>query len=107
MTKTIAPRDFAHREIRDFGEDRRDWIRHVISDGTIPENYRLVAVAVALRMNHRTEESFPSTRTIALDVAVHVRTVIRAIKFLEGRSLLKVTHRKRGVNRYEMVPLWK
>lgn len=107
MTKTPTPSDAAHRQIRDFGEDRRDWIRHVISQGDIPENYRLIAVAIALRINHRTEESWPSTKTIALETATSVRTVIRGINFLNERGLLKITRRKRGGNRYEMILPWR
>ncbi len=107
MAKKVSAKEFAYRENRDFGEDRRDWIRLVIGNQEIEPRHKLVGVAVALRMNHRTEESYPKTATIALDVGVSVRTVIRALKILEGKGLLKITRRKRGVNRYEMILPWK
>lgn len=107
MDKIVSAHDFAYRETRDFAEDRRDWIRLVIGDDEIEPRHKLVAVAVALRMNHRTEESYPKTATIAADVNASIRTVIRALKILEGRGLLKITRRKRGVNRYEMRLPWR
>lgn len=107
MTKKSSPAEFAYRETRSFGEDRRDWMRLVLGHTDLEPRYKLVGVAVALRMNHRTEESYPKTATIALDVNVSVRTVIRALKALEGLGLLKITRRKRGVNRYEMLLPWK
>ena len=107
MDKKVSPAEFAYRQSRDFGEDRRDWIRLVIGDEEIEPSHKVVGVAVALRMNHRTEESYPRTATIALDVGMSVRTVIRALKVLEGRGLLTITRRKRGVNRYEMNLPWK
>jgi hypothetical protein len=107
MLKKSDAFEQAYRQVRDFAEDRRDWTRMVISDEGLHPNYRLVGVAVGLRTNHRTEQSFPSTKTIAVDVSVSVRTVIRAINALEARGHLKITRRKRGVNRYEMVLPWK
>ena len=92
---------------RTFAEDRRDWIRTIISDGSIPANYRLVATAIGLRMNHATEDSFPSLKTIAMDSSTSLRTAIRATQFLEEKGYLKVARKRRGGNRYEMVLLWK
>lgn len=107
MLKKTDKDHLHYRETRDFGEDRRDWIRTVIADGELESNYRLIAVAIAMRMNHRSEESYPGTKRIAEDTATSLRTVIRAINKLEGEGYLKVTHRKRGVNRYEMLLPWK
>lgn len=106
MDEKVSAAQVAYRESRDFGEDRRDWMRLVIGHTEIEPNHKLVGVAIALRMNHRTEHSYPKITTIALDANCSVRTVIRAIKALEAEGLLKVYHRKRGVNRYEMALPW-
>jgi len=99
--------DFDGESAKEFAKNRREWIRHVMADGDILPTYRLIAIAIALRVNYRTEKSWPSTKRIAEDTATGLRTVIRAIKFLEDKKLLEVTHRKRGVNRYEMLYPWR
>lgn len=99
--------DFDGEAAKQFAKNRRDWIRHVMGNGDILPTYRLIGIAVALRINHRTEKSWPSTKRIAEDTATGLRTVIRAVKFFEAQKLLRVTHRKRGVNRYEMLYPWK
>lgn len=93
-------------EARSFAEDRRDWMRLVIGNGDIPQNYRLVGVAVALRMNHATEDSFPALKTIADDASVGLRTAIRAVQFLEEKGYLRIKRKRRAGNRYEMVLPW-
>lgn len=119
MKNIDAKELWLHRQVRDFAEDRRDWMREVMGDTDLEPTHRLIAVAIALRINHETEESWPSIAKIAEDTGTSPRTVIRAIKILagedevvgrdgtitkpsKGKHYLIVQRRKRGGNRYSM-----
>lgn len=117
MKPTTPNGSATYRQIRDFAEDRRDWMRMVIGDRDLEPTHRLIGVAIALRINHETEKSWPSIKTIAADTATSPRTVIRAIKVLsgtdgtekkpgKGRRYLRVEHKKRGGNKYSMNIFW-
>jgi hypothetical protein len=51
--------DFDSQAAKEFAKNRREWIRHVMANGDILPTYRLIGVAVALRINHRTEKVGP------------------------------------------------
>jgi hypothetical protein len=82
--------------------------------------HRLIGVAIALRINHATEDAWPGIPKIAEDVGASARTVLRAIDVLSGedkpkvkdgvvvkpalgKKYLRVVRKKRGGNRYQMI----
>lgn len=85
---------------RDFVKFRDEWMKHILSKDWLSQTERIVGSRVALYVNFDERYARPSVATIALDTALSKRTVIRAIKKLEGEGLLHIEHRKRGVNRY-------
>lgn len=114
---TTTREHWAYRQIRDFAEDRREWVRLVMADKDLEPTHRLIGVAIGLRTNHETEKSWPSIKRIALDTGTSPRTVIRAIKILagedgstekpgKGKNYLSVKRRKRGGNHYSLNFPW-
>lgn len=117
MDTTALKQHWTYRQIRDFAEDRRDWMRHVMADRDLEPTHRLIAVAIGLRTNHETEKSWPAIKKIAADTGTSTRTVIRAIKILagedatekkpgKGKNYLSVKRKKRGGNEYSLNFPW-
>jgi hypothetical protein len=120
MDKVGTREHWLEREVIQFAEDRREWIREVMADKDLEPLHRLVGVAIGLRINHRTENAWPGIPTIAKDVGASPRTVLRAIEVLAGedkpkmkdgqivkpslgKKYLKVSRKKRAGNKYEMI----
>lgn len=121
MKKQIGSKEhWAERQLIDFAQDRREWMREVMKDRDLEPLHRLVGLAIALRINHATENAWPGIPKIAADVSASTRTVLRAIDVLSGedkpklkdgvvvkpslgKKYLRVIRRKRGGNRYEMI----
>jgi hypothetical protein len=111
---------WAERQLIDFAQDRREWMREVMRDRDLEPLHRLIGVAIALRINHATEDAWPGIPKIAEDVGASARTVLRAIDVLSGedkpkvkdgvvvkpalgKKYLRVVRKKRGGNRYQMI----
>ncbi len=111
---------WAERQLIDFAQDRREWMREVMKDRDLEPLHRLIGVAIALRINHATEDAWPGIPRIAEDVGASARTVLRAIDVLSGedkpkvkdgvvvkpalgKKYLRVVRKKRGGNRYQMI----
>jgi hypothetical protein len=87
----------------DYVQFRDRWMKHVLGKDWLPEKHRLIAVRIALYANFDEQYARPMLATIAIDTAISVRTVVRAIARLEKEGLLKIDRRKRGVNRYFLI----
>lgn len=120
MDKINSRDHWSERQIIDFAHDRREWLREVMKDKDLEPLHKLIGVAIGLRINHATEDAWPGIPKIAEDVGASARTVIRAIEVLAGedkpkvkdgvvvkpalgKRYLKVSRKKRGGNRYEMI----
>jgi len=84
----------------DYAAFRDRWMKHILGKHWLPERHRIIACRLALYVNFDEQFARPSVATIALDTSCSVRTVVRAVAFLEKEKLLQIDRRKRGVNRY-------
>lgn len=94
---------------RIFYANRIEWMQALLAHKTAPERYKLVGIAIVLRINPPQMVSFPEMGTIALDANVSKSTVIRATKWLEDEKWIMVHRygskdgRGRQSNRYSML----
>lgn len=88
--------------------NRIRWMQALLADTDAPERYKLVGMAIVLRINPPHLVSFPEMGTIARDTNVSKSTVIRATKWLEENKWIMVHRygskdgRGRQPNRYSM-----
>jgi helix-turn-helix protein len=68
---------------------------------------RFVAVAISWHLNRDTGDAWPGFATLAKETGLRQRTVIRAVKWLESKGHLHVTHSRGGnvPNRYRPIPV--
>lgn len=97
-------------ESRMFYSNRLRWMQTVLADREMPERYKLVGLAIVLRINPPHFVSFPELGTIAEDANVSKSTAIRATKYLEAGGWLfihrygnKKNSTGRQSNRYAML----
>jgi hypothetical protein len=57
---------------------------------------RFVAVAISWHLNRDTGDAWPGFATLAKETGLRQRTVIRAVKWLESKGHLHVTHSRGG-----------
>jgi Helix-turn-helix domain len=83
---------------------RELWQRQLVSDRKIPGNYLKVAIAIGWHINRFSGWAHPGISTLAKLVRLSRPTVIRAIKWLEQKSHMRVIRtradNRRGSNRY-------
>lgn len=108
MTKNFPPELSAAGE---FYRNRDLWTTHVAERVDIHPTTRLVGIWIGQRVNRHTDNTWHQASTIAAKLGVSVRTVLRAVKTLEGEGLIVVRRDgrrgiKKAVNRYEMVYPW-
>lgn len=96
-------------EDRLFYTRRIQWVQALLADKDAPERYKLVGIAIGLRINPPQMNAFPEMGTVARDTNVSKSTVIRATKWLEEHKWLMVHRygskdgRGRQPNRYSML----
>jgi DNA-binding GntR family transcriptional regulator len=86
---------------------REQWQRQIMADRERQSNYVLVAVAISWHLNRDTGDAWPGFATLAKETGLRQRTVIRAVKWLESKGHLHVTHSRGGnvPNRYRPIPV--
>jgi DNA-binding MarR family transcriptional regulator len=97
-------------ETKIFYSNRLRWIQALMAHKKAPERYKLVGIAIILRVNPPSFQSFPEMETIAGDTNVSKSTVIRATKWLEDHKWIFVSRygskegkAGRKSNRYSML----
>jgi hypothetical protein len=95
MTERKKPMPFeAFREL---------WQWQLMDDRELTPADLRVGIAISWYANRQTGLAWPSVATLAENVHVCTRTVIRAVECLEKRSHLRIVRRKRWSNRYQLV----
>lgn len=80
---------------------RRDtWIREVLERDQIPLMARVVGVHLAMYMNAKSQEAYPSIDHMAKRLGKSARHIQRGMIELERAGLLTVSRKKREVNYY-------
>jgi Helix-turn-helix domain len=89
MTKSI-PANGAECKPNKYGAVYRDlWLLQLMADPLLTPRFLKVALVLAMHMNTRTGQTYPSRETIARLANVCKRTVDRAMNFFEDRGHLK------------------
>ena len=106
----MAKDDGGDDDARMFYWNRIRWMQAVLADRVMPERYKLVGLAIVLRINPPQFVSFPELKTVAIDASVSKSTAIRATKYLEVNGWLfihrygnKKNSTGRQSNRYSML----
>jgi len=91
--------------------NRDEWVRHVLGREYLSSDCQRVGIFIAMHMNRRDNHTKHQQSTIAKDLSLSTRTVIRAIQSLREEGLIdieKVTRgrRKRAVNHYYLIFPW-
>jgi len=97
-----APRKTPH-----YLRDRDEWIRMVNSSPDLTHVAARVAVNLAMRMNIRTRDAWPSIDTIANDIGASPRSVVSAIDNLVKEGLLGAERKRNKGNVYWLVFKWR
>lgn len=80
---------------------RRDtWIRMLVNDLDMSHATVRVGIHLAMRMTDKNQRAWPSTKTIALETGVGVRTVIRAITELHDAHYIMAVRKRNIGNEY-------
>ena len=79
---------------------RDTWIRMLVNDLDISHATARVGVHLAMRMTNTNKSAWPSTKTIARETGVHVRTVIRAITELHNADYIRAVRKRNVGNEY-------
>src|SRR5690349_2473747 len=93
-------------ETRIFYANRIRWMQALLADKQAVERYKLVGMAIVLRINPPHLVAFPQMSTVAKDANVSKSTVIRATRWLEENGWIMVHRygskdgRGRKPNRY-------
>lgn len=93
------------RSGRDFAARKTEWHIQVTSDGEIPTSAYRVALLFPKWLNAKTEEAYPSQKTVASELKLTVRAVTKAFRLLVARGHLSVKPGNRGyhgTNIYKM-----
>lgn len=83
-----------------FLQTRDTWIRLLAGDLDVSHAAVRVGIHLVMRMTNKNRSAWPSTKTIAKETGVSVRTVIRAIDQLEAAGYLHATRKRNVGNRY-------
>ncbi|WP_376742481.1 helix-turn-helix domain-containing protein [Ensifer canadensis] len=121
MTKTITPRDFARREIRDIGEDRstrnneeetgkaeafyrkrKEWLDYLCERDDITHGAFRVGYFIARKINADDQRMWWSVKKIAVTIGVSTATVSSATAMLQDAGLLVCVRPARGINSYSI-----
>lgn len=94
------------RKTPHFLRNRDEWIRMVNLSPDVSHVAARVAVNLAMRMNIRTRDAWPSIDTIAKDIGASPRSVISAIDQLVEEGFLGAERKRNKGNVYWLVFKW-
>jgi hypothetical protein len=75
-----------------FAEMKDTWLLQVARDATLKRNAVKVAIYIAIRLNSKSREAFPSPETIAKDIGLSRATVFKMLGQLETAGHLEIVH---------------
>jgi Helix-turn-helix domain len=86
---------------------REQWQRQIMAAPGRQNAHVIVGIAISWHLNRTTADAWPGFATLAKETGLTERTVIRAVKWLESKGHLHVTHSRGGniPNRYRPILL--
>lgn len=95
------PKTSAH-----YLRSRDDWIRMVVDCPDLTHVQVRVAMHLAMRMNIRDRDCWPSIRTIASSIGASQRSVISALDVLRDEGFVGMERKRNAGNRYWLMFKW-
>lgn len=86
--------------------NRDEWIRLVVDNHDLTHVQVRVALHLAMRMNIRTRDCWPSIETVAKSINASQRSVISALDVLRDEGLMGMERKRNKGNRYWLMFKW-